>query len=94
MLGINERVWQEGDSSLVATEVIKGFKPGAKVSITLFRDGKVVVVPLVLGKRPVAADLLLGFGVPPTPGMAEAAEKAAKDEYFRRWLARKRAKAQ
>lgn len=91
LLGINERVLQAGENSLTVTQIIMGFKPGIKVSVTLFRDGKVVVVPLVLGKRPAAADLLLGFGERPSPEMAAAMEKSAKDKYFQNWLARKRA---
>jgi GNAT superfamily N-acetyltransferase len=91
LLGINEWMLQAGDDSLKVTQFIKGFKPGIKVSVTLYRDGKVAVVPLVLGKRPAAADLLLGFGERPSPEMAAAMEKSAKDEYFRSWLANKRA---
>lgn len=95
LLGVNDRMWGKDEGPDVVTEFIKGFKAGAKVTVSLFRDGKVAVIPLVLGRRPAIADIamLLGFGgglrQMPDPEEAEQAEKAAKEEHFRRWLARK-----
>jgi len=94
LLGVNDRNWKQEDSSEVATEVIKGFKAGTKVTVRLFREGKVVELPVELGKRPAIADvaMLLGMGAP-GPEEIEAAERNAKEDYFRRWLARKKGKS-
>lgn len=95
LLGVNDRMWGANDQSEEATKVIKGFKAGAKVTISLFRDGKVVEIPVVLGRRPAFADvpMLLGFGEMPGPDAIKQAEEAAREEYFRRWLDRKHAES-
>ncbi|MCF7731102.1 MAG: PDZ domain-containing protein [Akkermansiaceae bacterium] len=95
LLGVNDRMWGKDESPDVVTKVIKGFKAGAKVTVSLFREGKVVVIPLVLGRRPAIVDIpmLLGFGgglgQMPEPAAVKQAEEAAKEEHFRQWLARK-----
>lgn len=95
LLGVNDRMWGKDEGPDAVTGVIKGFKAGAKVTVSLFREGKVVVVPLVLGRRPAIVDIamLLGFGgglgQMQDPEAVRQAEVAAKEEHFRRWLARK-----
>jgi C-terminal processing protease CtpA/Prc len=96
LLGVNDTNWTQGDTSETVSEAIQSYKAGTEVKIKLFRDGKVVELPVVLGRRPAAADLLRigGLGLMPAgPEVAEAAEKVAREAYLRRWLARKKAAA-
>jgi len=96
LLGVDDAVWHQEDTSIVVSEKIKSFKAGTKVTLKLFRQGKVVDLPLVLGRRPATADLLqfqFGFGgMQISPEAIAAADSAAKEEYFRRWLAARKAK--
>ena len=96
LLGVDDIVWQKEDTSLVVSDRIKSFKAGTKVTLKLFREGKVVELPLALGRRPAAADLLqfqfgLG-GLQIGPEAIAAADRAAKEEYFRHWLAARKAR--
>ncbi|KAB2638116.1 MAG: PDZ domain-containing protein [Verrucomicrobia bacterium] len=96
LLGVDDIVWHQEDTSTVVSEKIKSFKAGTKVTLKLFREGKLVDLPLALGRRPAAADLLqfqFGFGgMPIGPEAIAGAERTAKDEYFHRWLAARKAK--
>ena len=96
LLGVNDTNWTQGDTSETVSEAIQSYKAGTEVKVKLFRDGKVVELPVVLGRRPAAADLLriggLGF-MPAGPEVAEAAENVAREAYLRRWLTRKKAAA-
>jgi predicted metalloprotease with PDZ domain len=96
LLSVNDAVWQQADTSAIISEKIKSFKAGTEVTLKLFRDGNIVAVPLVLGRRPAGADLLqfqfgLG-GMQASPEAAAAAERTARQEYFRRWLAARKTK--
>ena len=96
LLGVDDAVWQQEDTSASVSEKIKSLKAGTRVTIKLFRDGKIVEVPLVLARRPAAADLLQfqfglgGFQI--SPEAAAAADRAAKEDYFKRWLAARKAR--
>lgn len=97
LLGVDDTAWQQEDTSAVVSEKIKSLKAGTRVSVKLFRDAKIVDVPLVLARRPAAADLLqfqfgFGGGMQVSPEAAAAADRAAKEDYFRRWLAARKAK--
>jgi len=99
LLGVDDTVWHQEDTSATVSEKIKSLKAGTRVTLKLFREGKIVEVPLVLARRPAAADLLQfgffgGLGMPQqaSPEAIAAAERAAKDDYFRHWLAARKAK--
>ena len=96
LLGVDDTTWHQEDTAAVVSDKIKAMKAGTRVTLKLFRDGKLVDMPLVLARRPAAADLLqfqFGFGgMQITPETLAAAEHAAKAEYFRRWLAARKAK--
>ena len=56
-----------------------------------------VCLPARMARRPAAADLLqfqfgMGMQMQLSPEVVAAADRAAKDEYFRRWLAARKAK--
>ncbi len=106
ILGINDRRWALDDTPERITGFIKQFKPGTKVKVLLAREGKLVDLTVELGRRPAIADVprMLFFGglqvqglgaggAMPTEEEVEAAENRALDEYFRAWLARKKAAA-
>lgn len=92
LLGVNDTVWRQDHTSEIVSDAIQSYKAGTEVTIKVFREGKVVEIPVVLGRRPAAADLLLmgGLGLGGGPAAAEAAENAAREAYLRRWLARKK----
>jgi len=96
LLGVDHTTWHQDDTAAVVSEKIKALKAGTRVTLKLIREGKLVDMPLVLARRPAAADLLqfqFGFGGGLlTPETLAAAEHAAKAEYFRRWLAARKAK--
>lgn len=88
VVGLNDLIWHEGPVSLPFGEKIRQFKPNAEVTLKVIRDGKLIEVVVKLGRRPPFAD---------NPFLTEreediqAAEKAAKEGYFQRWLERKKA---
>lgn len=96
LLGVNDAAWHQDDTSDVVSKKIKSFKAGTRVTLKLFREGKIVEIPLVLARRPAAADLLqfqFGFGgFQITPEALAAADRAAKEEYFRHWLGARKAR--
>jgi len=95
LLGVNDTVWQQEDTSASVMEKIKSFKAGTRVTIKLCRDGKVMDVPVVLAPRPAVADQLqfqFGMGMQAGPETAAAAERAAKEDYFQRWLAERKSR--
>lgn len=106
LVGINGRTWTAEDTPQTITGWIKGFKNGEKVTVWLARENKLVEVPVALGGRPAIADqqILIGPGVMLGPGVlgggvglpdaetVAAAERMARQEYFREWLARKKGK--
>ena len=95
LLGVNDTVWQQEHTSEFVSSTIKSLKAGTRVSIKLFRDGKIVDVPVELARRPAAADLLqlqFGMGMQISPEAAAAADRAAKEDNFRRWLAERKSR--
>lgn len=95
LLGVNDTTWNQQHTSEFVSEAIQSYKAGTEVTLKLFREGKLVELPVVLGRRPAAADLMrigglgggLGFGGPED---AAAIENSAREAYLRRWLARKK----
>ena len=91
LLGVNDAVWRQEHTSAVVTEKIKSLKAGTRISVKLLRDNKVMDVALVLARRPAEDQLpQFGFGMKMTPEAAAAAERTAKEKYFRRWLAERK----
>ena len=85
--GLADQVWHEGAVSRLFSEKIRQLKPKTKVTLHVSRDGKLLEIQVTLGRRPFIADPMLPDGRAVDP---EAAERAAKDAYFRRWLERKK----
>jgi hypothetical protein len=85
--GLDDKVWHDGAASLPFSEKIRQHKPGTRITLKILRNGNLMDVVVKLGRRPLIAD---------NPFLddrqvdLEAAERAAKDAYFRRWLERKK----
>ncbi len=91
---LDGHTWREGDLSEKITEVIKGYKPGDEVKARLLRAGRVIELPVVLGRRPAGADLLaLSFPGAQMGGFEETLrelELAEREAFFRRWMEKKK----
>lgn len=87
--GLNEQIWMEGGASKSFMQIIRELRPSTQVTLRVLRDGKMIDIPVKLGRRPLFAD---------NPFLdekemdLEAAEKAAKEAYFRRWLEARKAR--
>ena len=85
--GMDDLVWRERAASLLFREQIRQLKPNTKVTLKVLRNGNLMDIDVTLGRRPLNADILF-FN--PRPVDPEAAERVAKDAYFRRWLERRK----
>lgn len=79
IVGINGEVWHEA----LFREKVRMMKPNTKVDLKILRDGGLVELKVILGRRPLSADSQPFSGRMFDP---EAMERAAKEAYFRRWL--------
>lgn len=81
--GLNDMAWRDEAASTPFSTRIRKLKPGSRVTLKLLRDGEVMHLRVTLGRRPLIAD---------NPFLdqrqvdLEAAEQAAREAYFRRWL--------
>ena len=86
---LNDQGWNGGVASVPFGAKIRQMKPNTEVRLKVFREGKLVDINVKLGRRPLNAD---------NPFLddrqmdLEAAERAAKEAYFRRWLDERKAK--
>lgn len=100
IIGLNDFKWPAGPGARegFAAE-IRRHKPGERVNMEIFRGVEVKKIEMTLTARPMgleqAAPFLLLPGAPGNDLVEElkTLEKKAKDEYFERWLAGKRAAA-
>ncbi len=97
-LAIGDVIVQAGDQiwndPLTAVEQcsawVRGHKPGQKVTIKILRNGKVVPLDLVLGRRPPDSGMFM-FGELPDSATLAREDQAAKDAYFRDWFEKRKA---
>jgi hypothetical protein len=85
--GLGDEVLREGAISKPFRDKIRQLKPRTKITLKVLRKGKLMDIEVTLGRRPVRADQMLPNDPQTDP---EAAERAAKDAYFHRWLERKK----
>jgi hypothetical protein len=88
ILGFDDHVWDEKLISLPFREQIRQLKPNSKIKLNLMRKGKLLSLPVTLGRRPPMVDNLPFGERVEDPA---AVEQAAKDNYFRHWLERRKA---
>ena len=81
--GLGDEAWYEGIVNELVRERIRQMKPDTKVVLKVLRNGNVMDVEVKLGRRPLIADIPFMGG---NKEDLDAAERAAKDAYFRRWL--------
>ena len=68
---------------------IRQLKPGHRVMLRILRNGEMIDLPVKLGRRPLLADNpFLGQ----RQADIEAAERTAREAYFRRWLQLRKAR--
>lgn len=99
IIGLNDLKWPAGLGARegFATE-IRRHKPGVKVKLEVFRGAEVKKMEMTLAARPMGLDQAMRLFLLPG-GQGDPAEdiklleKKAKDDYFERWLAGKRAAA-
>ena len=87
IVGLEDLVWHEGTASLPFSEKIRQFKPDSKIGLKVLRNGKLMDIEVTLGRRPLIADNPF---LQARMADLEAAERAAKEAYFRRWLERRK----
>ena len=87
--GLNDRVWRDVPASQSFMQTVKEFKPATRITLRVVRDGNLMDVPVKLGRRPLFADNPF---LDESQVDLEAAEKAAKEAYFRRWMDARKAR--
>lgn len=86
---LNGKNWGENGNFRQFQETVQALKPNTNVELKILRDGGLVDLKLKLGKLPEFADARFFNGRNFDPG---AAERAAKEAYFRRWLSERKPK--
>ena len=81
--GLSDLVWPERGASQLFMGKIRQLKPNTKITLKVSRNAKLMEIEITLGRRPFIADPML---LDDRPVDLEAAERAAKDAYFHRWL--------
>ena len=89
VVGVDGQVWYEVDASLPFREKIRTLRPNTKVELKILRDGGLIELRVILGRRPLLADNPFFNGQNFDP---EASERAAKEAYFRRWLSQNKSR--
>jgi hypothetical protein len=89
IVALEGTIWRGVEASPLFRERIKAMKPDSNANLTVLRDGKLVELKVKLARRPLMADMFLN-GLNFNSG---AAERAAKEAYFNRWLLQMKAKS-
>ncbi len=85
--GLDGQFWHEVPAAEPFAAKIRGLKPGAKVTLKILREGKLITLEVALGKRPPSLNNQFQNGSNFDP---EAIERADREAYFRRWLSQKK----
>lgn len=83
IIALDDFIWREGAARLPFSEKIRAKKPNTKVALKVIRNGKIIELPITLGRRPPLQDNLFLNDPNFDP---QAIERADKEAYFRRWL--------
>ena len=87
--GLDGKVWHDEAALKPFMNHIRQLKPGHRVMLQILRDGEMIDLPVKLGRRPLLADNpFLGQ----RQADIEAAERTAREAYFRRWLQLRKAR--
>lgn len=78
IIGLDDAIWREPGMNQQFGKKIAASRPGTEVRLHFLKDGKVVSKKIALGEKPLAQN--------PAEIDIEAANQAAKDQFFQRWL--------
>lgn len=87
IVGLGDDKWHEGLAYDLLRERIRQLRPETRVMLKVLRNGRMMEIAVKLGRRPLQADMMF---FDPRQVDLGAAERAAKDSYFRRWLERRK----
>lgn len=87
IVGMDDSVWREEGMIFEFGDEIRKLKAGTRVVLKLLKNDAVVELPLTLGRRPPGA--LERFPRMSAEELA-AADRAAKERYFREWMDRRK----
>lgn len=87
--GMGDHVWYEGPATLSFGEKIRQLKPETKVMLKVLRNGELIDIEVKLGRRPIFADNPI---FEQRQEDVDAAERAAKEAYFNRWMERRKSR--
>lgn len=93
IVSLDEQRWYDVKASEHFMKKIRSMKPKEQVKLKILRGDKLMDFSVTLGRRPVIADMQMQWpqGNSADRQAAEmAAERAAKEAYFKRWLSEKR----
>jgi predicted metalloprotease with PDZ domain len=79
IVGIDDQIWREKGMKDQFPIFIRKIKPGTELEVLLLEEGKIVRKKVTLGEKPAGVN-------PSTIEDLEAANRAAKELFFRRWL--------
>jgi hypothetical protein len=81
--GLDEKAWHDEIASMPFMNHIRQLKPGHGILLRILRNGEMINLPVKLSRRPLLADNpFLGQ----RQADIDAAEQAAREAHFRRWL--------
>lgn len=84
IVGLDKEIWYGPEAYSSFLNTIKGKKPQTKTTLHILRGGIIVEVMVTLMRRPIALENSFLFNQQRID--LEGPERAAKEEYFRRWL--------
>jgi hypothetical protein len=85
--GLNGKFWHDGLAITPFAEAIRLKKPGSNAKLRVLREGELIDLEVILGKRPPSLNNLFFNGERLD---AEAAERADKEAYFRLWMSQRK----
>ncbi len=88
--GLDDKVWHDESALKPFMNHVRQLKPGNRVTLRILRDGQMIDLAVKLGRRPAGADHIPFLQQ--RQADLQAAERAAKEAYFRRWLERRKAR--
>lgn len=83
---LEEEGWHGVEATPLFRERIRKMKPTSVARLTVLREGELIQLKVTLSRRPMMADMF--FNGRETD--MDAAERAAKEAYFQRWLSQKK----
>lgn len=87
--GMDDRIWREGAASQILMQSVRECKPGSLICLPVLREGNIMNIKVKLARRPLFADNPF---LDESQVDVEAAEKAAREAYFRRWMDARKAR--